>query len=94
MKLAGWVYAYSRTKWREDILAIRKPKPNVELDPMKYVKGPVRIAYIDGTAEVLEDQLKRGKSRQWTIICDEPEDLGGFDAAPRPLEYFALGILF
>jgi hypothetical protein len=79
---------------KESAVVIRDPKPHVEYDPMKNVTGPVRTAAIECTAEVVHDQLKRGKSGRWEIICDEPPRIGGFDVAPTPLQYFGWAILF
>ena len=75
-------------------MVIRDPKPDVEYDPMANAGGPVRESFAEASAEVVEDQLKRGKAGRWEVICDEPADLGGLDIAPAPLEYFALALLF
>ena len=80
---------------KEDIaVAIGEAKPNAELDPMAKATGPVREFSIEASAEVVQDQLKRGKAGRWEVICDEDAELGGFDVAPTPLQYFALGVLF
>jgi len=42
----------------------------------------------------LEDQLKEGHVRQFTVMCDEGPRVGGTDTAPSPLGYFTLGIGF
>ena len=75
-------------------MVIRDPKPHVQYDPFVGVTGPVRLSLVQASAEVVQDQLKRGKSGRWEIICDEPPGLGGLDVAPSPLHYFALAILF
>ena len=75
-------------------MVIRDPKPHVQYDPMATVKGPVRSAFVEADAEIVEDQLKRGKGSHFEVLCDEPAGLGGLDVAPTPLHYFALGILF
>ena len=43
-------------------MVIRDPKPNVEYDPMAKSTGPVRESFAEASAEVVEDQLKRGKA--------------------------------
>jgi hypothetical protein len=75
-------------------MVIRDPKPNIEYDPMAQVEGPVRHSSIEATAEVVQDQLKRGHAGRWELICDEGERIGGLDVGPTPLQYFALGVLF
>ena len=75
-------------------MVIRDPKPNVEYDPMANTTGPVRESSVEASAEVVDDQVKRGKAGRWEVICDEPADLGGLDLAPAPLQYFALALLF
>ena len=75
-------------------MVIRDPKEHVEYDPMVGVRGPVRLASVEATAEVVQDQLKRGNCGKWEIICDEPPSLGGLDVAPAPLHYFAMAVLF
>ena len=65
-------------------MVIRDPKQEVEYDPMAGQQGPVRLSSIEATAEVVQDQLKRGKSGRWEIICDEGSSLGGMDVAPTP----------
>ena len=75
-------------------MVIRDPKTEVQYDPMARVTGPVRLSSIEATAEVVQDQLKRGKAGRWEIICDEGASLGGLDVAPTPLQYFALAVLY
>ena len=75
-------------------MVIRDPKPGVQYDPMARATRPVREWSLEASAEVVQDQLKRGKSSRWEIICDEPAGLGGLDVAPAPLEYFAIALLF
>ncbi len=75
-------------------MVIRDPRDNVEYDPMAGRRGPTRLSSIEATAEVVQDQLKRGKAGRWEVICDEGASLGGLDVAPTPLEYFALAVLF
>ena len=75
-------------------MAIGGPKPNTQLDPMGQTQGPVFRFTVESTAEVVHDQLKRGNSGRWEVICDEPQWLGGLDAAPTPLSYFSLALLF
>ncbi len=75
-------------------MVIRDPKPDVQYDLMATVSGPVRRWYNEASAEVVQDQLKRGRAGRWEIFCDEPPSLGGLDVAPTPLQYFALSVLF
>ena len=75
-------------------MVIRDPKPGVQYDPMATATSRVREWALEATAEVVQDQLKRGKSSRWEIVCDEPAGLGGLDLAPAPLQYFAMAILF
>lgn len=37
---------------------------------------------------------KEAKIRQFTVICDEPEDIGGSNKAPRPTEYLLASLGF
>ena len=48
------------------------------------------------TVEVkaLDGMLKEGHVRQFTVMSDEGERIGGTDTAPSPLGYFTLGIGF
>ncbi len=41
-----------------------------------------------------EMQLKRGKSGQFEIFCDEPKRIGGSDKYPSPMAYLAMSIGF
>lgn len=75
-------------------MVIRDPKPGVQYDPMARVTGPVRLSSVEATAEVVQDQLKRGRAGRWEIVCDEPSGLGGLDVAPTPLQYFGMAVLF
>jgi hypothetical protein len=75
-------------------MVIRNPKPGIEYDPMKNVTGPVRLASVEATAEVVLDQVKRGKAGRWEVICDEGERIGSYDLGPTPLQYFGWGVLF
>ena len=65
-------------------MVIRDPKQEVEYDPMAGQQGPVRLSSIEATAEVVQDQLKRGKSGRWEIICDEGSSLGEWTSRRRP----------
>lgn len=42
----------------------------------------------------IDHQLKEGRVRQFTVMCDESERIGGTDSAPPPLGYFTLAIGF
>ena len=53
-------------------MVIRDPKPGVQYDPMARVTGSVRLSSVEATAEVVQDQLKRGRAGRWEIVCDEP----------------------
>jgi len=75
-------------------MAIGGPKPNTRLDPTGQDQGPVFRFSVESDAEIIQDQLKRGRSRRFEILCDEPQWLGGLDAAPTPLAYFSLALLF
>ncbi len=39
-------------------------------------------------------QLKRGRSRQFEVWCDEPARIGGTDQHPSPMIYLAMSIGF
>jgi len=41
-----------------------------------------------------EMQLKRGKSGQFVVFCDEPARIGGTDRYPSPMSYLAMSIGF
>ncbi|MBM3926438.1 MAG: hypothetical protein FJ320_10750 [SAR202 cluster bacterium] len=75
-------------------MAIGGAKPNTQLDPMGQAQGRVFRFTVESDAEVIQDQLKRGRNRRFEILCDEPQWLGGLDAAPTPLAYFSLALLF
>lgn len=75
-------------------MVIRDPKLGVQYDPMARVTGSVRLSSVEATAEVVQDQLKRGRAGRWEIVCDEPSGLGGLDVAPTPLQYFGMAVLF
>ena len=90
-----WPKCLNQTLYvKEETMVIRDPKQGVEYDPMATQQGRVRVSSIEATAEVVQDQLKRGKSGRWEIICDEGPSLGGVDVAPTPLQYFAMAVLF
>jgi hypothetical protein len=41
-----------------------------------------------------EMQLKRGTSRHFEVLCDEPARIGGTDKHPSPMTYLAMAIGF
>jgi len=41
-----------------------------------------------------EMQLKRGKSGEFEVFCDEPKRIGGTDQYPSPMAYLAMSIGF
>ncbi|MGQ9844897.1 MAG: OsmC family protein [Caldisericia bacterium] len=47
----------------------------------------------EATVNLVEDLTFEGKTRSFSIFIDEPEDLGGKDKGPNPVEFllFALG---
>ena len=49
---------------------------------------------IEVQIKALEGQVKEGHVRQFTVMSDEGERVGGTDTAPSPLGYFTLGIGF
>ena len=55
---------------------------------------PVEGPHQEIEVTILEGQLKQGKVRQFTVMCDEGERVGGTDTAPSPLGYFTLGMGF
>jgi hypothetical protein len=50
--------------------------------------------FVEVEVRALEDQLKEGHSRGFTVMCDESERLGGTNTAPSPLVYFTMGMGF
>jgi hypothetical protein len=52
-------------------MVINNPKDHVEYDPMANVQGPVRWNSVEATAEIILDQVKKGRAKQWEVICDE-----------------------
>jgi len=77
-------------------MTIGEPKPGVRYDPLDSSQGrlTVRRYWVDATAEVVQDTIKRGKSGHWELICDEGKSMGGLDVGPAPMQYLALSILF
>lgn len=59
--------------------------PEVQTNPAPLIEVEVRA---------LEGQLKVGRARQFTVMCDEGPRVAGTDTAPPPLSYFTLGIAF
>ena len=57
-------------------------------DPMKGL-GTVRA-----DSKLLGDQLQEARMRDYTLVCDEPQSLGGSDKGPNPLEFFMSAIGF
>ncbi len=49
---------------------------------------------IEVQVKALEGMVKEGRVRQFTVMSDEGERIGGTDTAPPPLAYFTLGIGF
>lgn len=41
-----------------------------------------------------ELQLKRGKSGDFEVYCDEPRRIGGTDRYPSPMAYLAMAVGF
>ena len=66
----------------------QEPRPEAANDPNR--PGPA----FDVEVVALEGQLKEGHVRQFTVMSDEGERIGGTDTAPSPLGYFTLGIGF
>ena len=60
------------------------------LDP----RGGRREFTVEVDAQKLERMLKEGYVRQFTVYCDEGEQVGGDDSAPNPLGYYLLGVAF
>ena len=58
--------------------------------PTAQTPGPA----IEVQIKALEGQVKEGHVRQFTVMSDEGERVGGTDTAPSPLGYFTLGIGF
>ena len=66
----------------------QEPRPEAANNPNR--PGPA----FDVEVVALEGQLKEGHVRQFTVLSDEGERIGGTDTAPSPLGYFTLGIGF
>ncbi len=58
--------------------------------PGQQASGPA----FEVQVKALEGMLKEGHVRQFTVMSDEGERVGGTDSAPSPLGYFTLGIGF
>ena len=50
--------------------------------------------FVEVEVRTLEEQLKEGHSRGFTVMCDESARVGGTDSAPSPLVYFTMGMGF
>ena len=63
--------------------------------PTEKEAGSVsRQIVIESETSTLEGQLKLGKSRGFTLTCDEGPHAGGENTAPPPLSYLALAVGF
>lgn len=73
------------------------PKPEPNYDPFPPGRS-YRTSVIECDAEGLDRMLKRGdfqvQGKDFSIYCDEPETIGGDNAYPPPLYYFAASLLF
>jgi uncharacterized OsmC-like protein len=67
-------------KWLAGIQEITDPKKGT---------GTVRA-----DAKLVGDQLQEARTRDYTLVCDEPSSLGGTDKGPNPLEFFVSAIGF
>lgn len=64
--------------------------------------SPFRIERTDGGARFTFDiaatrtqrQRKRATFAEFTMLCDESEQIGGDDTAPPPLAYFGAALAF
>jgi uncharacterized OsmC-like protein len=57
-------------------------------EPMKGL-GTVRA-----DAELVGDQRQEVRTKNHTLVCDEPLTLGGTDQGPNPLEFFVSAVAF
>jgi len=46
------------------------------------------------TVRLVDTFVKEGQARSFTIKCDEPEKVGGIDAAPQPTEFMLMSLGF
>ncbi|MEE9134278.1 MAG: OsmC family protein [Nitrososphaerales archaeon] len=58
-----------------------------------FIENPdkPRIGERDLTVTLKENFLKEVSVREFSFISDEPEDIGGTNKGPRPMEYFLAG---
>jgi hypothetical protein len=53
-----------------------------------------RIITIKTDAKFLEKMKKEGHADEFTVYCDESENLGGDNSAPSPMRYMSLAVGF
>lgn len=60
------------------------------------VRKDSQVAKIVSRAKLrlVRDQLKEARILNYSLLCDEAAERGGYGAAPTPLHYFAAAIGF
>lgn len=60
---------------------------------IERTEGGVRFTF-DIAAVRTQRQQKRATFAEFTMLCDESEQIGGDDTAPPPLAYFGAALAF
>ena len=72
---------------------LRTAEPAVNLAELPDIP-PMGVRTVAVEAESVGKQKKVAHIRQFEILCDEPEWLGGEDQYPQPLNYLVAGVAF
>ncbi len=72
-------------------------KPYVEkwLAGIQEITEPMKgLGTVRADAKLVGDQRQEVKIKDYTLVCDEPSNLGGTDQGPNPLEFFMSSVGF
>ena len=72
-----------------------KPFAEQWLNGLKSISDPKQaIGTVRADSKLIGDQASEAKCGQHTLISDEPEQVGGTDKGPSPLDYFMAAVGF
>jgi len=72
-------------------------KPHVEqwlLGIQEITDSTKGLGTVRADSRLVGDQLQEARTRDYTLVCDEPSSLGGTDKGPNPLEFFVSAVGF